>query len=300
MNLTSRTKMFDAVVSSYPDTRALGGRSMGARAAVMCANTQEDDSGKGAQNMVLVSYPLHTAKDTRDQILMAIDWKTRVLFVIGDQDKMCELERLEEVRRKMKARSWRIVVKGADHGMNVHPKIGTRGVGELIGEVVEDWLKGNVEEDREGMVWWDGEDEEAIWSGWKLDCSHQGCRTTLSRDQEEPLQTKKIMGRKPSKWETSKGGLDEVDNDAGVNISARKLRSSDTSRNTQTSVVKQIKARKRCASNNNFQGNGSRATKKKMANPDEDKISEPIIPHMIPKAPKSWNNDIKATLKARP
>lgn len=163
--------MFDAVISHHAESApvtALGGRSMGARAAVIAAEGKEE-----VKSLVLVSYPLHTGKgDTRDEILLAIEEGVKVLFVVGDGDAMCDLERLEDVRQKMNAVSWRIVVESADHGMNIRPKAGTKSVGELTGKVVAEWLK-SLEEDgmedqgKEGRISWDHDEKMGRWSGWE-------------------------------------------------------------------------------------------------------------------------------------
>lgn len=174
-SLLSRVKMFDAVISHHAEpasVTALGGRSMGARAAIMAAEGKED-----VKALVLVSYPLHTEKgDVRDEILYAIEESVKVLFVVGDRDEMCDLERLEGVRRKMKAGSWRVVVEGADHGMNVRPKAGTKDIGELTGKVAAEWLTslegGGVEgQGKEGRILWDEEENVARCSDWSEQAS---------------------------------------------------------------------------------------------------------------------------------
>ncbi len=157
MNLKSRVKMFDSVILNQRFSRALGGRSMGARAAVM-AVTEE------TTHLVLVSYPLQSGKEVRDQILLDLSEHVKVIFVSGDRDNMCDLEKLEAVRGKMRCRTWRIGVQDADHGMNVKPKTGTESVGKKIGEVVASWTGDANEEKREGRIWWNG--EEAVWSEW--------------------------------------------------------------------------------------------------------------------------------------
>lgn len=207
MNLGSRAKMFDAAASSYPETKCLGGRSMGARAAVMCANSR----GKGGvEKLVLVSYPLHTGKGVRDRILLEIGEETDVLFVSGDGDAMCELERLEGVRGRMKARSWRIVVRGADHGMGVKPKKGTRDVGELVGEVVAGWLERSQEGKREGSIWWDGEEEKATWSDWVAGGEQAG--KARSDEAKEVAQDDNASGTESAGVVTGKRKLQENDN----------------------------------------------------------------------------------------
>ncbi|CAD6577128.1 MAG: hypothetical protein ASARMPRED_008134 [Alectoria sarmentosa] len=164
MNLKSRVKMFSEVIASDLNVKTpgcLGGRSMGARAAVMAVT-------KNSSHLVLVSYPLHTAKETRDQLLLDLPASIKVIFVCGDRDEMCDLERLEEVRRKMNCKTWRVVVQDADHGMNVKPKAGTQEVGRKTGDVVAMWLKASDTNSREGKIVWNADEETAQWSGWLL------------------------------------------------------------------------------------------------------------------------------------
>lgn len=87
---------------------------------------------------------------------------------------MCESEMLEEVRRKMKAKSWRVVVRGASHGLDVKPKRGTQAVGEMIGRVAAEWFENSDEEKLEGEISWDNRDEGvASWSGWGNEVSEK-------------------------------------------------------------------------------------------------------------------------------
>lgn len=161
MNLKSRVKMFEEVIASDLNVsmpRCRGGRSMGARAAVMAAKT--------ATHLVLVSYPLHTGKETRDQVLLDLPASIKVIFVSGDSDEMCDLERLEQVRNKMKCKTWRVVVQNADHGMNVKPKAGTKEVGRKTGDVVAMWLEASDVNRRESRIIWNADDKTAQWSGW--------------------------------------------------------------------------------------------------------------------------------------
>ena len=168
MNLSSRVKMFSAVLQnsdSIPSQNAqtrpacLGGRSMGARAAVMAAT--EDTS-----HLVLASYPLQSGNQVRDQILLDINSHTKVLFISGTKDKMCDIERLNDVRRKMKCKSWMITVQDADHGMNVAPKSATQDMGKMAGALAATWLHECDETATEGDVAWHLEDSKAEWNGW--------------------------------------------------------------------------------------------------------------------------------------
>lgn len=121
---------------------------MGARAAVMAATEiAAEDKGEesGKLKLVLVSYPLKGPKDIRDGILLDLPVEAEVLFVVGDRDAMCPLELLEEVRGEMKAKTRLVVVRGADHGMNVRPASRTEEVGVETGRVAASWLNGEVE-----------------------------------------------------------------------------------------------------------------------------------------------------------
>ena len=195
MNLKSRIKMFEQVIASDLNVslpHCLGGRSMGARAAVMVAT-------KDTTHLVLVSYPLHTGKETRDQILLDLPASIKVIFVSGDSDEMCDLERLEQVRNKMDCQTWRVVVQNADHGMNVKPKAGTQEVGRKTGDVVAMWLKASDVNLRESRIVWNADDRTAQWSGWSL--GDTGTRTNVNAEIRPPLGSTatRTSGRKRKK-----------------------------------------------------------------------------------------------------
>ena len=159
MNLNARVKSFEAICKHESFSNSLGGRSMGARAAVMSAT---EDTAR----LVLVSYPLHTGQQTRDQILVDLPKSVDVIFVTGESDNMCDLERLNQVRSRMVCETWLVVVDGADHGMNVKPRAGTKAVGVLTGEVVAQWQTSRNKDQRYGRIWWDKDQSVANWSGW--------------------------------------------------------------------------------------------------------------------------------------
>lgn len=179
MNLKARTAMFAAVKEyeaqhngpqSEVEAPAFGGRSMGARAAVIASHT--DQSVKA---LVLASYPLvGPGGDIRDQILLQVRPEVDVLFISGDGDHMCPLPRLQSVRDKMKARTWLCVVHGADHGMNVkggkNLKLGTERVGMQAGRVARLWVQAKESGRREGdasttrdmVLTWDGVGQKVL------------------------------------------------------------------------------------------------------------------------------------------
>ena len=215
-NLKSRTKMFSTVIEDQKFSICLGGRSMGARAAVMAIT--ED-----TKYLVLVSYPLQTAKEVRDQILLDLPSFTKVIFVSGDRDSMCSMERLDQVRASMKCQSWRIVVKSADHGMSVRPKKATEEVGRKTGEVVAAWLQNHSEAETEGIISWNAEEEKVDWSGWTSSTNiphHAACDQVKLRV-EKPVPSSRSMGPRKA---ISKKADRPVDHDA-ISTRTRKRKS---------------------------------------------------------------------------
>lgn len=164
MNLTARVKGFHACldeVRGQAQVRdkggnrvfVLGGRSMGARAAIMAAleilfpnaekNLDENMNAEPEQgveiSLILVSYPLKGPKDIRDDILLRLPSNVNVLFVIGERDAMCPLHMLKEVMGKMRAKTSLAVVEGLDHGMNGK---GGKELGKLSGKLAAQWIDG--------------------------------------------------------------------------------------------------------------------------------------------------------------
>lgn len=209
MNLKSRVKMFNAVIEDQTFPHRLGGRSMGARAAVMATSDL-------TTHLVLISYPLHTNKDVRDQILIDLAPEIQVIFVTGDRDSMCDLQRLEAVRGKMRCKTWRIVVEGADHGMNVRPKAATEDIVKMSGEVVAAWIDNNDECRREGKISWCSE-SHAEWSGWFSETS-SGADFNDEHDSrmEVPLKNKSYSKRQRD--------VDEVRSPDGVEPLSKRTR----------------------------------------------------------------------------
>jgi predicted alpha/beta-hydrolase family hydrolase len=68
--------------------------------------------------LVCMGYPLVAPGGAvRDQVLVELE--TPILFVQGTRDSMCPLERLAEVRARMRAPSELYVVDGGDHSLMV-------------------------------------------------------------------------------------------------------------------------------------------------------------------------------------
>ena len=160
MNLASRVKMFSTVIDTPREkSTCLGGRSMGARGAVMAVTEQ-------ITHLVLVSYPLNSKKEVRDQILLELPASVKVLFISGDKDEMCDFERMETVRKQMNCKTWMIVVQGADHGMNAKPKPATQELGRMTGALAANWLDECDENLTEGALSWETDKSVVQWSGW--------------------------------------------------------------------------------------------------------------------------------------
>ena len=153
MNLKSRTKYFQDTIDHVKKTRsgskrAVGGSSMGARAAVMAAQDNPD-----VTHLVLVSYPLMNEKgDKRDKILLDLPAGKEVLFISGSKDSMCDIKELETLRKKMKAKSNLVIVSDADHGLMMTKVIegrskatSTTQIRQAVGRKAADWL-GNPNE----------------------------------------------------------------------------------------------------------------------------------------------------------
>lgn len=179
MNLTSRVNMFRVVADHHSekhrhDSLILGGRSMGARAAVLTALELISESVE-VHALILVSYPLTASKngkqerefERREKILLDLPESVDVLFVSGTRDVQCNLEALKNVREEMKAKSWMVEAKGADHGMEIVPKVGTNEMGELMGEVAANWLKKRDEGKRLCEICWDDEEGKACQEEWQ-------------------------------------------------------------------------------------------------------------------------------------
>ncbi|KAK4546180.1 hypothetical protein LTR36_002317 [Oleoguttula mirabilis] len=167
MNLVSRTKAFHAVVEHESFDAALGGRSMGARAACIAA-TQEDRTTKA---VVLVSFPLVGGKkqDSREQILLDLPDDIDVLFISGSKDSMCDLEQLADVTARMEAHSWLVTIDAADHGMNWKGKAkdSAQEMRRMTGALAADWLDHRDSNKRHCLVSYDEDAGKISCDGWQ-------------------------------------------------------------------------------------------------------------------------------------
>ncbi|KAM7277524.1 hypothetical protein ACFE04_004658 [Oxalis oulophora] len=95
----------------------LAGKSMGSRVSCMVA------CGEGIEVLAIVclGYPLKGTKGTiRDETLLQLS--APVMFVQGSKDGLCPLEKLESVRKKMKAVNSLHVIDGGDHSLKIGKK----------------------------------------------------------------------------------------------------------------------------------------------------------------------------------
>lgn len=170
MNLQSRVKTFHTTVEHFDiGPIALGGRSMGARAAVLTALHMD----RKPSALVLGSYPLTTGKkgetreEKREQILLDLPKSVDVLFVVGSNDAQCSVELLREVIGKMKAKSWLLEIKGADHSMSLKNKEGVERIRLWSGAVSAHWLKERDRGRRYCSMSWNSSTSKVVRTGWK-------------------------------------------------------------------------------------------------------------------------------------
>jgi len=182
MNLKARTKGFHACIDELNSsqktarkgakkntagskTLLLGGRSMGARAAVIAASEHlasldDKEREEVSIQLILVSYPLLGPKDVmRDQILLDLPKTVRILFISGDEDAMCPIDTLNETRDKLTAKSQLVVVTDGNHGMHVVPASRTQRVGEETGRWAARWVQGEPMDDEVFIDELEGEEE---------------------------------------------------------------------------------------------------------------------------------------------
>ncbi|KAH9825410.1 Alpha/beta hydrolase family [Teratosphaeria destructans] len=167
MNLQNRIKTFRSVIEHEGFDTALGGRSMGARAAVVAATLE----GSEKKALVLVSFPLVGGKksESREQAVLDLPEGVDVLFMTGSDDAQCDLSRLRKVMTKMTARSWLCEVDGADHGMGWKLKRSVEVMRRKTGAIAAEWLKERDQDRRYSCVQWDEEAEDIRFEDWRSD-----------------------------------------------------------------------------------------------------------------------------------
>jgi uncharacterized protein len=104
--------------SAANDKLILAGKSMGGRVGCHVAVEASNQGLRAVNGLVCFGYPLRGQNGKlRDAVLLALT--TPILFVQGTRDTLCALPELEQVRKRMSARSELFVVEGGDHGLEV-------------------------------------------------------------------------------------------------------------------------------------------------------------------------------------
>ncbi|KAG0314989.1 Testis-expressed protein 30 [Linnemannia gamsii] len=100
--------------------------------------------------LVLFSYPLHTADNTkalRDQILLDIPSTTATLFVSGLKDNMCQPSIFAKVFKEMKSTPREVVqVTDADHGLGFGSSKPAQAKKEALAEAISEWTVAFMDE----------------------------------------------------------------------------------------------------------------------------------------------------------
>lgn len=113
--IRAHVEAFEGLAAGSKRALVLAGKSMGGR---MGCHVAVELGARGPAALVCFGYPLiGQGGDVRDEVLRALE--TPVLFVQGSRDPMCPLERLEAVRRDMRAPNELYVVEGGDHSLRV-------------------------------------------------------------------------------------------------------------------------------------------------------------------------------------
>ncbi|XAR70190.1 hypothetical protein NMG60_11026965 [Bertholletia excelsa] len=111
-------KVVKKAVAEYPGhPLVLIGKSMGSRVSCMVAG----EEGIGASAIICLGYPLKGMNGAvRDETLLQLEAPT--MFVQGDKDGLCPLDKLEAVRKKMKSVNELHVIEGGDHSFKIAKK----------------------------------------------------------------------------------------------------------------------------------------------------------------------------------
>jgi len=117
---------FARASEGHTGKRVLIGKSMGGRIGCHVAVKL----GAKPDALVCLGYPLVGQRgDVRDAVLLELE--TPVLFVQGTRDTLCPLERLEAVRKRMRAPNVLHVVQGGNHSLAVGKRdLAARGLTE--------------------------------------------------------------------------------------------------------------------------------------------------------------------------
>ncbi|KAF9902915.1 hypothetical protein EC991_004387 [Linnemannia zychae] len=100
--------------------------------------------------LVLFSYPLHTAENTkalRDQILLDVPSTTPTIFISGLKDNMCQPSIFAKVFKEMKSSPREVVqVTDADHGLGFGSSKPGQAKKEALAEAIAEWTVAFMDE----------------------------------------------------------------------------------------------------------------------------------------------------------
>lgn len=140
---------------SAKKTPATKGKKAAAPAKKAAASSTTTSNGSDfptdfVQGLVLYSYPLHTADNTkalRDQILLDIPSATATLFVSGLKDNMCQPSIFAKVYKEMKSTPREVVqVTDADHGLGFGSSKPGQAKKEALAEAISEWTVAFMDE----------------------------------------------------------------------------------------------------------------------------------------------------------
>ncbi len=120
-----------AAVGRSKSPLILAGKSMGSRVGCHVA-AGSDRIARRVSLLICFGYPLRgQSGKLRDEVLLAL--RQPILFLQGTRDPLCPLNLLDEVRKRMRARSELCVIEGGDHSLAV-----TKTALKLAGETQAD------------------------------------------------------------------------------------------------------------------------------------------------------------------
>ncbi len=115
----------------------VAGKSMGAR---VCARASADPDVAG---VIALGYPLHPR--FRPEVLNPPEWSYLIkpaLFVQGDRDPFCDLERLRSGLPKLKEPADLVVIQNAGHSFE--PIGGKRDTFPEVRDAIMRWIRGHI------------------------------------------------------------------------------------------------------------------------------------------------------------
>ncbi|MCI4378153.1 hypothetical protein PGIGA_G00212730 [Pangasianodon gigas] len=154
LNLAHRVRAYEAAVVYLKTLDRftlsnifLGGRSMGARAAVALGRHLCFKEEVNVQGLLCVSFPLHPPGQTHAHVKRSEDLRALshipVLFVSGTADNMCERQLLEHVVEQMETPSSVHWVEGANHGLAVKGRTEESVLDEVNSQIIT-WILKHV------------------------------------------------------------------------------------------------------------------------------------------------------------